>query len=72
ERNRAVYVIKSRGMNHSKEVREFVITSKGLDLIDVFRSKEGVLVGTARKERQKEDATRAKQDGMDLIKTKRN
>lgn len=72
ERNRAVYVIKSRGMNHSKEVREFVITSKGLDLIDVFRSKEGVLVGTARKERQKEDAIRAKQDGMDLIKIKRN
>jgi circadian clock protein KaiC len=33
ERNRGVYVLKSRGINHSKKVREFVISNKGLDLI---------------------------------------
>jgi len=72
ERNRALSIVKSRGMKHSKEVREFVISSKGLDVVDVYRVTDGVLVGTARRERQKEDATRAKQDGMDLIKIKRN
>ncbi len=72
ERNRALHIIKSRGMKHSKEVREFVITSRGLDLVDVYRSEKGVLVGTARKEKQKENAARAKQNGTRLIKSKRN
>ncbi len=54
ERNRALYIMKSRGMPHSKEVREFVITSHGLDLIDVWRGPEGVLIGSARKEKEKE------------------
>lgn len=48
ERNRGLYVIKSRGMKHSNQVREFVITNKGLDLIDVYLGSEGVLVGSAR------------------------
>jgi len=48
ERNRAMYIMKSRGMSHSNQVREFVINSKGLHLIDVFRGSEGVLVGSAR------------------------
>ena len=72
ERNRALSIIKSRGMKHSKEVREFVISSKGLDLIDVYRGEDGVLVGTARKEKQKENAANAKQNGARLIRTKRN
>lgn len=55
ERNRALYIMKSRGMHHSKEVREFIITSEGLRLIDVFRKPEGeVLVGMARESRQRE------------------
>ncbi|MGN6638613.1 MAG: circadian clock protein KaiC, partial [Mucilaginibacter sp.] len=36
ERNRGLYVIKSRGMKHSNQVREFVITDSGLDLVDVY------------------------------------
>ena len=61
ERNRALHIMKSRGMNHSKEVREFVISSKGIDLIDVYRGSKGVLTGSARKRKQEEDL--AKQNG---------
>jgi circadian clock protein KaiC len=50
ERNRGLYVMKSRGMKHSNQVREFVITDKGLDLIDVYLGPGGVLTGSARQE----------------------
>ena len=72
ERNRALNIIKSRGMKHSKEVREFVISSKGLDLIDVYRSDGRVLVGSARKDKQKERNTRAKHNGAGFLKSKKN
>lgn len=48
ERNRAIYVRKSRGMAHSNQVREFLITSKGIRLVDVCVGPEGVLTGSAR------------------------
>jgi len=48
ERNRGMYIMKSRGMKHSNQIREFVITDKGLDLIDVYVGPEGVLTGSAR------------------------
>ena len=48
ERNRGLYVMKSRGMEHSSQVREFVITKKGLDLLDVYLGPDGVLTGSAR------------------------
>lgn len=48
ERNRGLYIMKSRGMNHSNQVREFLITSNGLLLEDVFLGPDGVLVGSAR------------------------
>ena len=48
ERNRTVYVIKSRGMAHSNQVREFLITSDGVRLVDVYVGPQGVLVGSAR------------------------
>lgn len=48
ERNRGLYVIKSRGMQHSNQIREFVITDRGLNLIDVYLGPEGVLTGSAR------------------------
>lgn len=55
ERNRELFIMKSRGMQHSKEVREFIISSKGLDIVDVYRGPQGVLIGNARKMKQKED-----------------
>ena len=36
ERNRGIYILKSRGMAHSNQIREFLITSKGVDIIDVY------------------------------------
>jgi circadian clock protein KaiC len=48
ERNRLLYVLKSRGMHHSNQVREFLITSKGIQLIDAYLGPEGVLTGSAR------------------------
>jgi circadian clock protein KaiC len=48
ERNRGLYVLKSRGMKHSNQIREFVITSQGIDLLDVYVGPEGVLTGSMR------------------------
>jgi circadian clock protein KaiC len=48
ERNRGLYVIKSRGMHHSNQIREFVITSRGIDLLEVYAGPEGVLTGSLR------------------------
>ena len=50
ERNRGLYVMKARGMKHSNQVREFVISDEGLNLIDVYLGPEGVLTGSARKQ----------------------
>lgn len=48
ERNRGLYVLKSRGMAHSNQIREFVLTDKGIDLLDVYVGPEGVLTGSMR------------------------
>ena len=48
ERNRALYVLKSRGMEHSNQIREFVLTNHGLRLLDVYLGPDGVLTGSAR------------------------
>jgi circadian clock protein KaiC len=48
ERNRGLYVLKSRGMGHSNQVREFIMTSQGIQLIDVYTGNGGVLMGSAR------------------------
>jgi circadian clock protein KaiC len=48
ERNRALYVLKSRGMDHSNQIREFLLTNDGLRLLDVYLGPEGVLTGSAR------------------------
>jgi circadian clock protein KaiC len=48
ERNRTLYVLKSRGMAHSNQVREFVLTGDGVELVDVYRGSGHVLTGTAR------------------------
>ncbi|MFT3923603.1 MAG: circadian clock protein KaiC [Myxococcales bacterium] len=48
ERNRGLYVLKSRGMAHSNQVREFVLTNHGVELLDVYVGASGVLTGSAR------------------------
>ena len=48
ERNRGMYVLKSRGMANSNQIREFVLTKHGVKLRDVYIGAEGVLTGSAR------------------------
>lgn len=57
ERNRGLCIMKSRGMKHSNQVREFVITDNGLDLIDVYLGPEGVLTGSAREAQKLNEKT---------------
>jgi circadian clock protein KaiC len=57
ERNRALYIMKSRGMKHSNQVREFKITNEGLELVDVYLGPNGILVGSAREAQQLEELT---------------
>jgi len=48
ERNRTLYVLKSRGTAHSNQVREFVLSNTGIDLVDVYLGSDRVFTGTAR------------------------
>jgi circadian clock protein KaiC len=48
ERNRGLYVLKSRGMAHSNQIQEFLLTNQGIDLIDIYTGSGEVLTGTAR------------------------
>jgi circadian clock protein KaiC len=48
ERNRGMYVLKARGMAHSNQIREFLMTSRGIQLKDVYVGPEGVLTGSMR------------------------
>jgi circadian clock protein KaiC len=48
ERNRGVYILKSRGMAHSNQIREFLLTSHGIELKDVYVGPDGVLTGSMR------------------------
>jgi circadian clock protein KaiC len=48
ERNRGLYVLKSRGMAHSNQIREFLLTNHGVELRDVYIGGGGVLTGSAR------------------------
>jgi circadian clock protein KaiC len=48
ERNRGLVVLKSRGMAHSNQIREFLLTKNGIELRDVYIGPAGVLTGSAR------------------------
>ncbi|MES2883538.1 MAG: circadian clock protein KaiC [Pseudomonadota bacterium] len=48
ERNRGLQILKSRGMPHSNQIREFVLSSQGIDLIDIYLGSAGMVTGTAR------------------------
>ena len=48
ERNRTMYVLKSRGMAHSNQLREFLITDRGIAVMDAHLGPDGVLTGSVR------------------------
>jgi circadian clock protein KaiC len=55
ERNRGLYVLKSRGMAHSNQIREFRLTDHGIELLDVYVGADGVLTGSARLSQETKD-----------------
>jgi circadian clock protein KaiC len=52
ERNRGLHIMKSRGMAHSNQVREFLLTDHGVELVDVYSGPVGVFMGSARLEQE--------------------
>lgn len=70
ERNRGIYVLKSRGMAHSNQLREFLITSDGIDLVDVYLGPDGVLTGSSRVA-QESQLRKAESQRQEAIETKR-
>jgi circadian clock protein KaiC len=61
ERNRGLYILKSRGMAHSNQIREFILTNHGIELLNVYVGSEGVLTGSARLSQE------AKNNGEQLL-----
>jgi circadian clock protein KaiC len=61
ERNRGLYILKSRGMKHSNQIREFILSSDGIKLVDVYLGPSGALTGSARvalEEQERDEVTR--------------
>jgi circadian clock protein KaiC len=48
ERNRGMFVLKSRGMAHSNQIREFQFTNRGIEIAEAYLGPAGVLTGSAR------------------------
>jgi circadian clock protein KaiC len=64
ERNRLVYVLKSRGMDHSNQVREYQISHEGITMVLAYVGAGGVLTGSARlaQEAQERDESAAREE----------
>ncbi|HEY0233190.1 MAG TPA: circadian clock protein KaiC [Dokdonella sp.] len=67
ERNRVLYLLKSRGMDHSKQLREYRLTNAGVRLVDAYVGSAGVLTGTARlvQEARERNATLERQQATE-------
>lgn len=72
ERTRGLYLIKSRGMGHSNQVREFLITPEGVNLLPVAVGPEGVLTGSARLQMEAEEMARAASRQQKIERTERD
>jgi circadian clock protein KaiC len=71
ERTRALYILKSRGMAHSNQVREFIITPQGVRLETPYIGPEGVLTGTARVLQEAREATAAREREAERLRAER-
>jgi circadian clock protein KaiC len=66
EHNRVLYVLKSRGMPHSNQIREFLLTSQGIELADVYVGPQGVLTGSARQAQEARERSEGAARAVDL------
>ncbi|WP_435549646.1 KaiC family protein [Desulfobacterium sp. N47] len=55
ERNRGLYILKSRGMAHSNQIQEFLLTNHGISLIDIYTGSGEILTGSARATQKAEE-----------------
>lgn len=59
ERNRGLYVLKARGMGHSNQIREFLLSDEGIQLLDVYVGQGNVLTGSSRALQEARDTAEA-------------
>jgi circadian clock protein KaiC len=59
ERNRGIYILKARGVAHSNQIREFLLTNNGIELREVYLGEKGLLTGSARMTQEAKDASAA-------------
>ncbi|MBF9219774.1 circadian clock protein KaiC [Hymenobacter sp. BT662] len=59
ERNRGLSILKSRGMAHSNQVREFIVTEHGIELLDVVLGPTGIVTGAGRLTQQLQEHAQA-------------
>jgi circadian clock protein KaiC len=71
ERNRLLFVLKSRGSAHSNQVREFVITGHGVELVEVYVGAAGVVTGSARLAQEARDRSAAVHQAEALMRRRR-
>ncbi len=71
ERNRTMYIAKSRGIAHSDQVREFLLTDNGVELVDVYLGPAGVLTGSARAAREAHDSAQELSRSQELERKQR-
>ena len=60
ERNRGLYILKSRGMAHSNQIREVLLSDRGIELVDVYLGPGGVLTGSARAAQEAKEKAEAR------------
>jgi circadian clock protein KaiC len=72
ENNRVLSVLKSRGMAHSNQVREFLLTDRGIELADVYVGPQGVLTGSARSAQEAKEHSDAVERQEDLQQRRAN
>lgn len=71
ERDRVLYVLKSRGMAHSNQVREFILSDQGIDLVDIYTGSGVVLTGSARMTQEALEAAEAAVRGEEVDRYRR-
>jgi len=66
ERNRGLYILKSRGMAHSNQIREFLLSDRGVQLTEVYLGPEGVLTGSTRLAQEAKEKATAVQRSLEI------
>jgi len=71
ERNRGLYILKSRGMAHSNQVREFLLTSNGVELLDIYTGPGGAMTGALRAAQEAKERAQALEHEQEIQRMQR-